>query len=74
MACVKLDGLKGIPVLKTELYEYNFIALEAITFPHLHRDLALVTPSNPESEEWNWRQDKETKAMAQGLYTISNSL
>ena len=53
-----------------EMYLYAFISLEAIAFPHLHHDLALVIPTDSDSEEWNWQHDRETKLQAQGLHSM----
>ena len=52
------------------MYLYAFISLEAIAFPHLHHDLALVIPTDSDSEEWNWQHDRETKLQAQGLHSM----
>lgn len=51
---------------ETFLELYN--CLKGICLPHLHPELALVTPSDPESEKWDW--DKDTKITAQGLHAM----
>ena len=50
-----------------EVYEYVCISLEAISWPHLHPELELVTPSDLTSEKWNWQRDRDTTVKAQRL-------
>ena len=50
-----------------EIYEYVCISLEAISWPHLHPELELVTPSDLTSEKWNWQRNRETTVKTQGF-------
>ena len=60
--------MRDTPVLKhSKKSEYVCISLEAISWPHLHPELELVTPSDLTSEMWNWQRDRETTVKAQGL-------
>ena len=63
MVHARLNGLKD-----TRFEKCMSICLKAISLPHLFPELALVTPSDPESEKWNRACD--IKVTAQGLHAM----